>query len=95
MQQATAWKQARNQLGTPGGAKSFREGPKVLELCPMFSNYVQNIFPRGAKIFLSVPLVPGLHGSENNEKLKLETVVRSVGANLQTTIHIVNCIREG
>jgi len=55
----------------------------------------KTFFQGGRKIFLSVPLVPGLHGSENNEKLKLETVVRSVGANLQTTIHIVNCIREG
>ena len=27
-------------------------------------------------------------GCEKNEKLKLETLVRSVGANLQTTIHI-------
>jgi len=28
-----------------------------------------------------------------NEKLKLETLVRSVGANLQAMIHIINCLR--
>jgi len=33
------------------------------------------------------------HGSENNEKLKLERLDRSVGANVQTTIHIINCLR--
>jgi len=39
--------QAGNQLGTPGGAKSFQEGPNFCELCPIFSNYVQHIFPGG------------------------------------------------
>jgi len=34
--------QARNQLGTPGGRKSFLRGP-------YFSNYVRHIFPEGAK----------------------------------------------
>jgi len=33
------------------------------------------------------------HGRGNNEKLKLETLVRSVGANLQAIIHIINCLR--
>ena len=33
------------------------------------------------------------HGGANNEKLKLETLVRSVGANLQAIIHIINCLR--
>jgi len=28
---------------------------------------------------------------KNNQKLKLETLVCSVGANLQTTIHAINC----
>jgi len=32
------------------------------------------------------------HGGVNNEKLKLETLVRSVGANLQAIIHIINCL---
>jgi len=34
------------------------------------------------------------HGGANNEKLKLETLVRSVGANLQSIIHIINCLRK-
>jgi len=35
------------------------------------------------------------YGSETNEKLKLETLVRSVsvGGNLQTKIHVINCLR--
>jgi len=33
------------------------------------------------------------HGGANNEKLILETLVRSVGANLQAIIHINNCLR--
>jgi len=33
------------------------------------------------------------HGGANNEKIKLETLVRSVGANLQAVIHIINCLR--
>ena len=32
------------------------------------------------------------HGGANNEKTKLETLVRSVGANLQAIIHIINCL---
>jgi len=36
-------------------------------------------------------------GSENDEKFKLETLDRSVVANLRITIHVINClrIREG
>jgi len=30
----------------------FCEGPKFFELCPVFSNYIQHIFPGGAKNFL-------------------------------------------
>jgi len=30
---------------------------------------------------------------ENDQKFKLKTLVRSVGANLQTTIHVINCLR--
>jgi len=44
--------QVPNQLETPGGAKTFWEGPKFFELCPIVLNYVQQIFPRGTKKFL-------------------------------------------
>jgi len=43
--------QARNQLRTPGGRRVFWEWPKFFKLCPILSNYVQHIFPGGAKIF--------------------------------------------
>jgi len=33
------------------------------------------------------------YGRANNEKLKLETLVRSVGANLQAIIQIINSLR--
>jgi len=33
------------------------------------------------------------HGGVNNEKLISETLLRSVGANLQAIIHIINCLR--
>jgi len=33
------------------------------------------------------------HGGANNEKPKLETLVHSVGANLQAIIHISNCLQ--
>ena len=39
--------QARNQLGTTGVAKSFREGPKFFKLCLIIFGYVQHIFPGG------------------------------------------------
>jgi len=45
------YKQARNQLGTPGGRRVFREGPKFFELCPIFLDCVQHIFPEGRKNF--------------------------------------------
>ena len=44
--------QARNQLGTPGGAKCLPTGPTFFELCLIFLNYVQHILPGGAKNFL-------------------------------------------
>ena len=40
-------KQARNQLGTPGGRRVF-SGPNFLN-CPIFSNYDQRIFPGGGE----------------------------------------------
>ena len=43
--------QARNHLGILGGAKSFWEGPKFFELCPVVLNYVQHIVPRGRQNF--------------------------------------------
>jgi len=33
------------------------------------------------------------HGGAKNEKLNLETLVRTAGANLQAIIHIINCLR--
>jgi len=33
------------------------------------------------------------HGRANNEKLKLETLFRSVGANLQAIIQIISSLR--
>ena len=33
------------------------------------------------------------HGVAKNAKLKLESLVRSVGANLQAIIHIINCLQ--
>jgi len=50
--------QACNQLGTPGGAKSFLGGAKFFELCPVVLNDVQHIFPGGSKIFLGGVLTP-------------------------------------
>jgi len=43
--------QARNQLVTPGGAKSFLRGAKFFTRCPTDLNCVQNIL-LGANIFL-------------------------------------------
>jgi len=33
------------------------------------------------------------HGGVKNEKFKLETLVRSVGTNLQAIIYIIDCVR--
>jgi len=38
-------------LGHQEGRRVFREGPKFFQLCPIFLNYVQHIFP-GGNIFL-------------------------------------------
>jgi len=43
--------QARNQLGTPGGTKSFPRVAKFFKLCRILSKYVQQIFPKGRKVF--------------------------------------------
>jgi len=34
-----------------------------------------------------------MNGTENKKKLKSETLVHSVGANLKTTIHVISCLR--
>ena len=55
-------------LGHQEGRRVFREGPEFFELCPIFLNYVQHIFPEGVKILLGGqrppcdPLVTGLGG---------------------------------
>ena len=38
-------------LGHQEGRRVFREGPKFFELCPIFLNYVQHIFPEGGEKF--------------------------------------------
>ena len=54
-------------LGSQEGRRVFREGTKIFELCPIFLNYVQHIFPGGRKFFqrglrppCAHPLVTGL-----------------------------------
>jgi len=51
-------------LGHQERRRVFGEGTKFFELCPIFSNYIQHIFPGGAKNFVggaSPPLVAGLN----------------------------------
>jgi len=57
-------RQARHQLGTPGGAKSFLRGAQNLKLCPIVSNYIQHIFPGGGENFSRAlpPLRPPAYG---------------------------------
>jgi len=35
-----------------GGEEFSERGPNFFKLCPIVLNYVQNVFPRGQKIFL-------------------------------------------
>ena len=53
---------ARNQLGTPGGAKSFLRGAQIFGLCPIALNHVQHIFPGGGEKFsrggFALPALP-------------------------------------
>jgi len=62
--------QARNQLGTPGGAKSFSRGPNFFKLCPIVLNYsMSNTFFQGGILQgrlrpSCAPLVTGLNGSK-------------------------------
>jgi len=68
--------QARNLLGIPRGAKSFLRGAQNFSLCPIDLNYVQNIFPGGAKNILGGasppcgPLVTSLITTEDLNTLK-------------------------
>jgi len=50
-----------------GGAKSFLRGAHIFTLCPIDLNYVQNIFPGGAIIFLGefTPLRPPGYNPSN------------------------------
>jgi len=45
-------RQAGNQHGTPGGAKSFLRGVQIFQTSPIFLNYVQHILPGAAKKIL-------------------------------------------
>jgi len=56
--------QARNQLGIPGGAKSFLRGAQFFYLCPIVFNFVQHIFPGGQTFFYGDlrPLIPPIYG---------------------------------
>ena len=47
-------------LGHQEGRRVFWERPKFFELCPIFSNYIQHIFPGGAKNFLGGASPPWL-----------------------------------
>ena len=60
--EGVAPKQARNQLGTLGGAKVSLKGPQFFLLCPVVLNYVQHNFQGRRKTFLWCfsPLVTGL-----------------------------------
>ena len=49
MAERIAPKQARNQLGTLAGAKSFQREVQIFKLCPIVLNYVQHIFQRREK----------------------------------------------
>ena len=63
--------QASNQLGTPGGAKSFLRGAEIFwtmsnifKLCPThFFQNISNKFSRGAKIFLGALRSPCIQQS--------------------------------
>ena len=54
--------QARNQLGTTGGEKSFLRGGKFFEICPIVSKYVQHIFSLETQIFLGYASPPRGYG---------------------------------
>jgi len=43
--------QVRDQLGTPGAAKSFLREAQIFKLCPVVLTYAQHIFPEGERNF--------------------------------------------
>ena len=49
-------------LGHQEGRRVFREGPKFFDICPIFLNYAQHIFPEGAKNFLGGASPPPGYG---------------------------------
>ena len=51
--------QARNQLGTPGEAKSFLKGAENFKLCPVVPHYVQQNFSREGERNFRVLRPPG------------------------------------
>jgi len=50
--------QARNQLGQQVGRRVFWKGSKFFKLCPIFSNYVRQIFPGGGRQKFMVAWLP-------------------------------------
>jgi len=56
--------QARNQLGTPRGAKSFLRAAQIFKTMSNNFNYVLHIFPGGEKKFAGgfSPLAPSDYG---------------------------------
>jgi len=48
-------KQARNQLRTPGGAKSFLRGPNFSSIASTKTTVMHHIFPGGEFFLLCVP----------------------------------------
>jgi len=59
------------------------------------SFYAENFKIQGGQVPPALPSDD--HGRENNKILKLETLFRSFGANIQTVIHVINCllVRKG
>jgi len=52
-------------LGHQEGRRVFRDGLKIFEICPIFSNYIQHIFSVGRNVCIGfsppcAPLVTGL-----------------------------------
>jgi len=71
--------QARNQLGTPGAAKSFLRGAHIFKLCPLLLNYFQHIFPGWTKKIVGVlaPAHPGYCPGEKSWPRDLDTLCAS------------------
>jgi len=73
-----AYTQARNQLATPGGAKSFLRGDKFFTLCPIDLNYFQNIFPGGGYFSgVFAPTAPHGYGPAYTEHIQKCTITEA------------------